>query len=398
MKTRIAIVVQRCHQDIVGGSESLAWQYATLLRSRYDVDVLTAAASDYVTWNNDLPVGDEVRDGIVIRRFRVERGRGDYFGALWNRLRADLELTEGAPADARLTWPEALEEEFVRSQGPHCPALHAHLAAHGDDYAAVIFLTYLYPTTFDAVRVMPHRRWLLVPTAHDEPAAYLRTIADMARRSPRLLWNTHAEAEIGARLWGVDHGTVVSMTVETDPVPAARESRPYLLYCGRIDVNKGSPQLLDGFRAWKERHPGHPLELVLTGHDVLGIGSRESVRYLGFVDERRKLELMAGAVAFVQPSPYESLSIVLLEAMAQCTPVIVNGRCEALLEHVDRSGSGFAYHAPDAFGPAIDAVLALDDGQRAEHGTKARDYVLANFGREEITRRLVAEVEALARR
>lgn len=397
MTPRLAIVVQRCHQDIVGGSESLAWQYATLLRSRYEVDVLTSAASDYVTWNNDLPVGDEVRDGITIRRFRVERGRGDYFGALWARLRSDLAANEAAAPLDRLGWPEALEEEFIRSQGPHCPGLSAFIAEHGDDYAVVIFLTYLYPTTFDAIRAMPHRRWLMVPTAHDEPPAYLRTIADMARRSPRLLWNTRAEAEVGARLWGVDHGTLVSMTVATDLVEPAREPRPYLLYCGRIDTSKGCGQLLDGFRAWKDAHPGHPLELVLTGHDVLGVGSRRDVRYLGFVDERRKFELMAGALAFVQPSPYESLSIVLLEAMAQRTPVVVNGRCEALLEHVERSGSGFAYHAPEAFGASLDAVVALDAAQRAEQGAKGRDYVLANFGRDEITRRLVAEVEALAR-
>ena len=37
---RVAIVVQRCHESVVGGSESLAWNYATLLRDTCDVDVL----------------------------------------------------------------------------------------------------------------------------------------------------------------------------------------------------------------------------------------------------------------------------------------------------------------------------------------------------------------------
>lgn len=396
MSRRIAIVVQRCHEKLVGGSEALAWQYATLLAPHFDVDILTGAASDYVRWANDLPVGVEVRDGIAIHRFPVVGERSTYFGVLWDRLRRQFSEREGRPPAQRMAWPESLEEEFLRAQGPHCPGLHAHLAEHGDGYDVVIFLTYLYPTTFDGIRAMPHRRWMIVPCVHDEPPAYLKTIGHMARSAPSLLWNTRAEREVGARLWGTDHGAVVSMTVETTPVDAANEPHPYLLYCGRIDVNKGCVQLLDAFAAWKRAHPSSTLELILTGHDVLGVGTRPGVRYLGFVDERRKFELMAGALAFVQPSPYESLSIVLLEAMAQGVPVVVNAECEALLEHVEASGSGFSYRGESAMREAFDAVLALDAAARAEQGRRARDYVVAHYGREEITARLLAEVEALA--
>lgn len=398
MKQRIAIVVQRCHEKLVGGSEALAWQYATLLAPHFEVDILTGAASDYVRWSNDLPVGVEQREGIAIHRFEVVGERSTYFGVLWDRLRRQFAEREGRPPGERMAWPESLEEEFLRAQGPHCPGLHTHLAASGNDYAAVIFLTYLYPTTFDGIRAMPHRRWMIVPCVHDEPPAYLKTIGHMARSAPNLLWNTRAEQEVGARLWGVDHGSVVSMTVETTPVPAAEESRPYFLYCGRIDVNKGCVQLLDAFAAWKRDHPASPLELILTGHDVLGVGARPGVRYLGFVDEQRKFELMAGARAFVQPSPYESLSIVLLEAMAQGVPVVVNAECEPLLEHVEASGSGFSYRGEAAMREAFDAVLALDDAARAEQGRRAREYVVSHYGREEITARLLAEVEALAAR
>lgn len=398
MKRRIAIVVQRCHEKLVGGSEALAWQYATLLTPHFDVDILTGAASDYVRWSNDLPVGVEQREGIAIHRFRVVGERSAYFGVLWDRLRSQFAAREGRPPHERMAWPEALEEEFVRAQGPHCPDLHSHIAAEGNDYAAVIFLTYLYPTTFDGIRAMPHRRWMIVPCVHDEPPAYLKTIAHMARSAPNLLWNTRAEQDIGARLWGVEHGTVVSMTVATTLVDAAMEPNPYLLYCGRIDVNKGCVQLLDAFSSWKRAHPASPLELVLTGHDVLGVGSRPGVRYLGFVDEQRKFELMAGARAFVQPSPYESLSIVLLEAMAQRVPVVVNAECEALLEHVEASGSGFAYRGEAAMHEAFDAVLALDGPARDEQGRRAREYVVAHYGRDEVTARLLKEVDALAGR
>jgi glycosyltransferase involved in cell wall biosynthesis len=106
---------------------------------------------------------------------------------------------------------------------------------------------------------------------------------------------------------------------------------------------------------------------------------------------------MAGALAFVHPSPNESLSIVALEAMAQGTPVIVNGDCAALEEHVLRSGTGHAFRGPEQLHGAIDAVRALDAGARAEQGRRARDYVLAGYGREAVRARLVAEIDALAR-
>jgi hypothetical protein len=50
---RIAIVVPRCHERLVGGAEALAWQYAQLLSSEYSVDVLTSTAFDYMRWDND---------------------------------------------------------------------------------------------------------------------------------------------------------------------------------------------------------------------------------------------------------------------------------------------------------------------------------------------------------
>jgi glycosyltransferase involved in cell wall biosynthesis len=154
--------------------------------------------------------------------------------------------------------------------------------------------------------------------------------------------------------------------------------------------------LLDGFDAYKSRHPESDVELVLTGNDVLGVGKRKDVRYLGFVDEKRKFELMAGALAFVQPSPYESLSIVLLEAMAQGTPIIVNGQCEVLVDHVEGSGSGQVFRTRDQLIAAIGNVVAMAPAERRQLGRKARDYVLANYGRDEVAARLSAEVEALA--
>src|SRR5690606_23504309 len=130
---------------------------------------------------------------------------------------------------------------------------------------------YLYPTTYDATRALRHRRWALVPTLHDEPAAYFSAIAQMARRTPRILWNTPAERRLGRRLWDIDAGNVVAMTVDTRQVEPAREDAPYLLYSGRIDTHKGCPMMLDAFESWRRAHPDSNLRLLLTGSDKLGV-------------------------------------------------------------------------------------------------------------------------------
>lgn len=396
MKARIAIVVQRSHERLVGGAEALAWQYAQLLSPEYDVEILTSTAMDYMKWENDLEEGVEQREGVTIRRFRVTRGRTPYFHGLHRNMLDAFDARADQPPNERYCWPEALEEEFIRAQGPNSAGLLEYLGNHGDDYAAVFFLTYLYPYTLDGIRALGHRRWAMIPTLHDEPPAYLKTFARMAKSAPRILWNTQAERRLGINIWNHDAGNLVSMTVETEPASPARVDKPYILYCGRIDVSKGCAQLLEGFKTYKAANPGSPLQLILTGNDVLGVGKRADVNYLGFVEEQRKFELMAGAVAFVQPSPYESLSIVLLEAMAQRVPVIVNAECEALLDHVLDSRSGFSYRGENEFHAALDSVLALDAQARAEQGALARGYVLANYGRDEVKARLVAEVEALA--
>ena len=387
---RIAIVVPRCHESLTGGAEAHAWQYAILLAGDYAVDVLTTTASDYVSWANDLREGVERRDGVAIRRFRVARERGLYFHDLHRRLLAHVEANGG-----RVDWPEALQEEFVRAQGPVCPGLIEHLDRHGEDYAAVIFLTYLYPTTYDGTRALRHRRWGLVPTLHDEPPAYFGVYAQMARRVPRILWNTAAERRLGRRLWGIDAGNLVAMTVATDTVAPARESTPYLLYCGRIDTHKGCAMLIEAFENYQRAQPSN-LRLLLTGADKLGVRESEHVRYLGFVSEERKLALMAGALAFVHPSPYESLSIVALEAMAQGTPIVVNGECEILADHVAASGSGFVFRGEAELHAAIDAVRGLDTAAREDQASAARAYVTGNYSREQVRARLIAEVEALA--
>ena len=390
---RIAIVVQRCHESVVGGSEALAWQYARLLSRRFEVEILTSTASDYMTWKNDLPEGVALREGIPVHRFAVAITRERYWFELHTRLMRDVHPARTRSGGGQPYWREGLEDEFIRFQGPYCPGLHDYLAENTARYAAVLFCTYLYPTTYFGIRGVAPDKAILVPTLHDEPPAYLRVYAQRYGEYRRRIWLTDSEQRVATRLWGNGDGEVIGMAVEhTESTEAERRAAPYFLYSGRIEEGKGCREMLDAFLRLRKRGRKNAT-LVLTGVDNMRLPQRADIEFLGFVDERRKLALMAGAAAFVLPSQYESFSIVTLEAMAQRTPVVVNGRCEVLKDHIDRSGSGFHYRTVEELAALMERVLDLDAAERARIGDLGRRYVLERYSEAHVQERLIDAVE-----
>ena len=391
---KIAIVVQRCHESIVGGSEALAWQYATLLSDKFQVDVLTTTALDYTKWDNVLSPGLEIKQGISIYRFPVTIGRSLYWHKIHERLLRDFQYLKhfqlSSENNTRIPWSIALQEEFIRRQGPYSEPLISFLKERCKDYTSIIFVTYLYPTTYFAISQVPCSQVLLVPTLHDEPPAYLTAYKYMARRARSLVWLTNAEKILGEKLWGELPGRVISMGVETLPYSPFKANYPYLLYCGRIDPSKGCNDLINFFIQFKKNYPSD-LRLILTGKDELKIPSHPDIEFRGFVSLEEKFKLMSGACIFVMPSPFESFSIVTLEAMAQRTPVLVNGACQVLVEHVVRSGSGKIYKDYEEFANAIQELMA--DKNKSEMGDMARKYVVSNYDYKNVQKQLIEDVE-----
>ena len=391
---KVAIVVQRYHESIAGGSEALAWQYAVLLGKVYYVDILTTTAIDYVTWANVLPAGLEKRQGITIQRFPVTIGRSPYWHQLHERLKQDYhDWVQGAGRTMRArrgSWSPGLQEEWIRHQGPYSESLLQFLQAQGDEYKAIIFVTYLYPTTYFGMFYVRSSRTLLVPTLHNEPTAYLNAFKYMARRARCILWLTDAEREVGRNLWGELPGRVVALPVSTDLFSPLDLGYPYLLYCGRIDPHKATDQLIDFFMQFKQRHPSK-LRLVFIGDDALGVPTHPDIEYRGFVQAHEKFALMAGATLFVMPSPYESFSLATLEAMAQGTPVLVNSASAVLAEHVRQSGAGRTYKDYESFAAALEALLA-DATARSEMGALGREYVVSRYTPKRVMEALVTAV------
>ncbi len=408
----VAVVVQRWHPSIAGGSEHLAWQFARLLAERTPVELLTTTALETRFWKNELPEGVETIEGVRVRRFPVTMGRDAcwqqlhellvrfHFGRKTEPAAAVPEAYFGPPlpeSERMIPWSVALQEEWLRRQGPHSVPLLDWLAGPGARYRAILFVTYLYsPAYFGSLRTDPARS-LLISTLHDEPPAYLSIFRRMAARFRGILWLTEAERDLSRRLWGDLPGRILPAYIDAEfaraPDTASSEfDVPYLLYSGRIDEGKGLGRLIEYFARFKKEFD-RPLALVLTGTVDMKLPRRPDLVVRGYVTEAEKKRLMAGALLFVMPSPLESLSIATLEAMAAGAPVLVNGENPVLREHV-RKGDGRVYFDFPGFAAEVNAFLNTP-GLRDRVGAQGREYVVRHFTRERVAADLFAEIEAI---
>lgn len=78
------------------------------------------------------------------------------------------------------------------------------------------------------------------------------------------------------------------------------------------------------------------------------------------------------------PSPYESLSLATLEALACGAPVLVNGQCEVLKGHCLRSNAGLWYQGYDEFKEGVQ-FLSQNVRLRDALGKNGERYVEMNY-------------------
>ena len=121
--------------------------------------------------------------------------------------------------------------------------------------------------------------------------------------------------------------------------------------------------LLRHHTRWSER-TGSRVPLVLAGPANMPIPEHPSITFLGYVDDARRDALLASASALVVPSPYESLSIVLLEAWNRGMPALVNGGCDVLRGQAVRSDGALYYRTYDEFAHAVETLLRNPETRR----------------------------------
>ncbi|MBP6016565.1 MAG: glycosyltransferase [Candidatus Promineofilum sp.] len=372
-KKRIAVVVQRYGEEVNGGAEVLARLLAEHLLELGEVHVITTCAVDHHTWANSYPPGEDQLNGVTIHRFTVDAPRVPDF------LQKTKALLEN---DAHTLFDEV---QWIMDQGPYSDDLLNYLRDAYHFFDLFIFFTYLYAPTYFGLQLVSDKA-VLVPTAHDEPYLHFPIFRPLFHLPQFLVYSTEPERELVNTVANNEHVRQIVAGMGINPPPDASAARfrekygidePFLLYVGRIDQGKNVPGLIDDFTRFRDE-TGRPLKLVLLGRLNIDLPPRADVVSLGFVPEQDKYDAIEAAVALAMPSRYESLSIVLLEAWAQATAVLVNGWSDVLRDQIQRSNGGLAYTDYDEFAQAVGSLLD-DDALRARLGRQGQAYVTDRY-------------------
>jgi glycosyltransferase involved in cell wall biosynthesis len=406
---KIAFIVQRYGTEILGGSEYHCRLIAERLAQRHQVEVLTTCARDYITWQNEYPEAPDRIRGVTVRRFANAQTRDLQ---AFNRYSDWIFSTQHTQAD---------EMEWLRQQGPWCPGLIEYLEKHHASYDALVFFTYLYAPTVLGLKVAPSRS-VLIPTAHDEPAIQLSIYRDVFSLPAAIGYNTEAERRFLKSTFaiqaaceetigcGVDlpqhhaypkQGPAASDATDetTDGEPAADAvERPrstshlsargamfrrrhrlhgaFALYGGRIEKGKGCEELFEYFSRYAA--DGGEASLVLMGVKLMPLPAEPFVKFAGLLSDIERGQALEAATVVVVPSPFESLSLLALEAFSVGTPVLANARSEVLVDHCLASNAGLFYADRDEFSEGLRTLVA-DERLRAALGRNGRDYVRKNY-------------------
>src|SRR5439155_12880000 len=257
-RLRLAFVVQRYGPEIDGGAGYECRKVAEALVPHHEVEVLTTCARDYLTWRNVYPPGLAAINGVRVRRFPVDRPR---------RVRAFGRFADRLYATPHTFFDEA---EWVRRQGPLALSLVEWIRAHADDYDGFLFYTYLYLPTTLGLPLVAHKA-ILVPTAHDERPIYLDLFKSLFRLPRALVFQVKEEQAFVEARFHTGHLPAAVIGAGVDPAAEPQPERfrrrtgitgPFLLYVGRVDVEKGCRDLVEAFLAWRARGD-EPLRLVL---------------------------------------------------------------------------------------------------------------------------------------
>ena len=369
---KLAVAVQRYGADINGGAELHARYIAERLARHADVEVVTTCARDYVTWKNERPAGVETVNGITVRRFPVDHERDpNTFGRHSRRV---FEHTHSIADE--LSW--------LDSEGPASRRMVDYLA-RGDAFDFVILFSYRYYHAYHVARRIAAKS-ILVPTAERDQAIGLSIFAPVFRAVRALMYNSHEErAMIQAASGNTDvPGVVVGVGSEVPERADAQRfrrkfkiDRPFAIYIGRIDENKGCKELFEHFRRYSATFP-NGLDLVLIGSAIIPVPDHPRIHHLGFLDDSDKFDALAAADLLIMPSYFESLSMVALEAWAMGKPVLANGKCDVLKGQCIRSGAGLYYESYEEF---VETLYSLESNGplHTRLGKNGREYFRQHY-------------------
>ena len=180
--------------------------------------------------------------------------------------------------------------------------------------------------------------------------------------------------------------------------------RKYLLFLGRLHPIKGCDLLIEALNQSADQIPDN-LNLVFAGPDHLGwsnslqalarqLGMEHRVYWTGMIDGRVKRQMIRMAEALILPSHHENFGLVVAEAMACSTPVLISNKVNIWRE-VQACGGGFVDEdTREGTMRLIARFYALSPEERAAMRQAARRGFLEHFEATRGARNLLRSIES----
>jgi len=388
---RLGLVVPRYGEAVLGGTEHWLRQLCEHLvdSASWDVDVFTTCAVSAATWASELPAGTTEERGVRVHRHRSRSGRRVEYLAMANAMAPDPSVV-----------PDAVAERYIDTVGPVCPDVIDDAARSDCDLVAVT--PYLFWPAVAAVRRLG-RRVIFHCAAHDELELHLPLMHSVFGAVGGFAFNSHAERDLVHGLFDVTGipAAVVGNAVADGAGSPERARRalglaptePFVLCVSRVERTKGVHALADLWRLYRQRRP-HAPRLVVMGPAHEPLASDGDVIVTGPQPEEVKWGALRASAFLVNPSSWESFSLVVVEAMLAGRPVLVNARCAATVEHCRRSRGGLWFSEYADFETAVDHLLG-DEEVRARLGGRGEAYARREFSWDTVLSRYISLVESV---
>lgn len=411
---KIAFVVVRYGKEINGGAEFHCKMLAERLTNKYQVEVLTTCVKNYVTGENEFPEGEEWINGVLVRRFPAspinkEKLRINYKRAKrarkWRRFLSHMHLLSLISYFfPRWTYRREYEINVLKGNVFYSPSMFSFIKERKNEYKVFIPISLDYPQVYYTALYAPEKT-VLIPTMHNHNNSFRSILTEVFTKVAYIGFNTTAEENLAKRIFGPKmscHG-IISVGIEVEGATDWETvntkyclPEEYLLYVGRVDTNK-LHRILDYFIAYKQKYKESKLKLVLVGGIFTEPLEHPDIIYTDFVDEHEKTTIIQHAKIVINPSKYESLSLILLEAMSLKKAVLVNGICNVLREHCKKSEyATIPYFYKRSFMYQLHK-LDTSDKLRQRMGEKGSKYVKENYNWKLILERLVNAIELVGK-
>ncbi len=172
------------------------------------------------------------------------------------------------------------------------------------------------------------------------------------------------------------------------PDKQPRTDSRYLLFIGRLNHKKGIENLIHAVSLSKFfGESDFVLKIAGDGDEkykkelsdlVEKLYLSNKIHFVGQVVGRTKHQLLADAYFTIMPSHTENFGLVVIESLAQHTPVIASTNTPWKILEEGKVGF-WVDNSPDKLAKTIDKILTMTDSEYESYRQRGREFVFRNF-------------------